>query len=737
MRVFAPCIPAALFAAAALLPSPLSAEVAYNAHVVFDNSPVEGAYYHSSVEVVAPSSVEHLGGHAEIVKDRTVSPPNAVRLHWKSAPGGDWRVALGVPGKDWRKYEFDGDTLSFWCWSDTEITAANSPRVTMKDRFDNWAHPRTLVSGNDRLPAHTWVRVRLPFGQIDPFCREPSGKPFQLRHAVSVIFLQGLDDNAEHTLYVDDILVLDGATADTEAPAAPSHLTVRGYERHCDLSWNPSPSPDVVSYRIHRSTDGAHYVPVATQRNAWTRFEDFLGAPSQNVSYRISAIDLAGNESPLCERAGATTHPMSDEELLDMVQLGCFRFYWETGHPDSGLCAEIQPGNRNLIAVGGNGFGVMALIAATERQFVTRDQSVERMLKIVRFLARADRFHGAWPHFLDGSTGRAVAHFGPYDDGGDLVETAFVVQGLLAARQYFTADTPEEREIRDTAARLWREVEWDWYRKSPDSDYLLWHWSPRHGFVINHPLIGWNETMIVYLLAIASPTHPVPASLYHSGWAGQSPQLVAYRQNWGHTSEGDHYANGNRYYGIRLDVGVGRGGELFFTQFSFLGFDPRGLRDRYANYFVNNRAQAFINRAYCIENPLQMAGYGPDCWGRSAGVNSGGAQPLPRGDNGTISCMAALASMPYTPEESMTVLRHFYRDLGPKIWGTYGFHDGFNPTQNWFDEDYMSLDQAPIVVMIENHRSGLLWKMFMANPEIAPALAAIGFKPDAEVAEGR
>ncbi|HEY5552864.1 MAG TPA: glucoamylase family protein, partial [Opitutaceae bacterium] len=443
-----------------------------------------------------------------------------------------------------------------------------------------------------------------------------------------------------------------------------------------------------------------------------------------------SAVDIDGNESPLSEAASATTRAMSDDELLDMVQEGCFRYYWEAGHPHAGLAPEILPGDEHLIALGVNGFGVMALLVATERQFITREQGVERMLKIVRFLAKADRFHGAWPHFLDGHTGEAIPYFGIYDNGGDLVETAFAIQGLLAARQYFNRDTDAEREIRETATRLWHEVEWDWYRKTPDSDVLYWHWSPDHGFHISHPLIGWNETSIIYLLAIASPTHPVPASMWHTGWAGQSERHINYRRGWSRTTEGDHFTNGNSYYGIKLEVGEGNGAELFFTHFSFMAFDPRGLRDAYTNYFANNRAIALIQQAYAIENPREFKGYGADSWGRSAGVNSGGGRALPRDDNGTINIMASLASMPYTPDESMAALRHFYRDLGAKTWGAYGFHDGFNESLNWFDEDYMALNQAPIVVMIENHRTGLVWKHFMANPEIKPALDAIGFQPD-------
>jgi len=730
LRVTGPFRRPAALALALLGALAVQAAVPYDQHVLFANAPADGGYANSEANAILPSTLEQTNGRLPVDSGRFASPPNALRLHWKSAPGGDWHATLRAGGRDWRKFAMLGDTLAFWCLADTEITAANSPRLYVQDGAGQGSTAVTLVQGAERIPAGQWVRVKLRLSGNNSLYNGVGDPTFSFRDTVSVTFMQGLDDGAEHTLRLDDFMIIDSTAQDSTPPPAPAGISVRGYERHCDLTWRRSAAADLLAYRIYRSEDGRDFTPVGTQHGDWTRYEDFTGEPGRTVFYKVSAVDLAGNESPLSDAARATTRPLNDDGLLDMVQDGCFRYYWEAGHPDAGLAPEITPGDPNLMAVGGNGFGVMALLAATERRFVTREQGAERMLKIVRFLAKADRFHGAWPHFLDGRTGKTLAYFGKYDNGGDLVETAFMIQGLLAARQYFDRDTPAEREIRATATRLWREVEWDWYRKTPDSAVLYWHWSPDHGFHIGHPLIGWNETMIIYLLAIASPTHPVPASLWHTGWAGQSERHVSYRQSWSRTTEGDHFTNGHSYYGIKLEIGEGNGAELFFTHFSFMGFDPRGLRDRYTNYFTNNRAIALIQQAYAIDNPLKFSGYGADCWGRSAGVNAAGGRALPRDDNGTINIMASLASMPYTPAESMAALRHFYRDLGVKTWGVYGFHDGFNETQNWFDEDYMALNQAPIVVMIENHRTGLVWKNFMANPEIRPALDAIGFKPD-------
>jgi hypothetical protein len=702
----------------------------YDHRIVFDNSPTDDSYYHSESMVVAPSELVNQKEKVPLSTTRFVSPPNSLRLQWKSAPGGDWRATLKVASRYGRRFEFVGDTLSLWCYSEEGLAVDEAPRIFVQDASGAGLPTIPLLARHGPLPARKWVEVRLPFVQFAAPFQGTDDSKFNPQQLERVCFVQGLDDGKLHTLYIDDVSVIDGKVADDVPPAAPTGLAVEAQDSHFDLSWQPNPAGDVLSYRVYRSWDGRDYQPIGTRPGWSCRFVDFVGSPSKTAYYKISALDVHQNESLFSNAASGTTRPFSDEELLDMVQEVCFRYYWEAANADSGMAVEILPGDSDLVAVGASGFGIMAMLVAIERDFLTRSQGIDRMRQILRFLARADRFHGVWPHFLDGRTGRVKPYFGKYDNGGDLVETAFLVQGLLAARQYFNQQTDAEREIRDTITALWRGVEWDWYRKTPDSEVLYWHWSPDHEWHISHPLIGWNETLIVYLLAIASPTHGVPANLYHTGWAGQSEAAVQYRRNWSRTMHGDHFTNGNQYYGITLEVGSGNGAELFFTQFSFLGFDPRDKRDRYTNYFRNNRNIARINRAYCIENPLRFDGYGAECWGRSAGVNSGGGRPMPRDDNGTISPSAALGSFPYTPEESLAALKYFYHTLGSRIWGAYGFHDGFNHTENWFDEVYMGLNQAQIVVGVENFRTGLVWRNFMANPEISPALQRIGFTPD-------
>jgi hypothetical protein len=706
----------------------------YSHHLIFDNSLTEESYYFSYASFVPPSWIETVKHKLPVSSDRSYSPPNCLKLSWQSFTGGDWCAEIQVEGWRGRELRLAGDLLSFWFFSKEPIHAGALPALQVKIRDGPKTLPFRLTHVIDEIPAGRWVQIKIPFSALPT-----STTVVDYSRIEKIVFAQSIDDGQKHTLFIDEVKLLPSRAADPIRK--PASLTARAFPLHVDLEWAPSeapgarlhPSPGVQYVQIYRSIAGGDFQPVGIQNAEFNRYVDFIGQPGVEASYRVTAIGYDYRESVPSETVTARTHPLTDDGLLDMVQEACTRYYWEKAHPVAGMALECIPGDKDLVALGASGFGIMALIVAAERGFIPREAILERLHQIVAFLEGADRFHGAWPHFLDGNTGRVIPFFGKYDDGGDLVETAFLIQGLLTARQYFDREVASEMQLRAAINRLWEGVEWDWYRGSPDGPYLYWHWSPDHGWHIDHPLIGWNETMIAYLLAIASPAHPVPASMYYSGWASQSERAREYRQNWGGTTHGDLYWNGNTYYGITLPVGVGGGGPLFFTHYSFLGFDPRGKRDRYANYFENNRAIALINHAYCAANPGSYQGYGPDCWGLTASDDHTGYLPheaSPRMDNGTISPTGALASFPYTPEESLRALRHFYYQRGKELWGIYGFRDAFNPSVEYVSRIFMGLNQAPIVGMIENYRSGLLWRLFMSSPEIGRALEAIGFEEE-------
>jgi len=500
-------------------------------------------------------------------------------------------------------------------------------------------------------------------------------------------------------------------------------LVATGYDSRIDLKWTPSQTRGVVGYNIHRSPDGREpFVKMNNQPHVTSVYSDFIGENNRTFYYRVAPVTTdaaSGLQSPAPSLlVSAQSREMSDDELLTSVQEATSRYFWDYAHPVSGLARERNNGG-DCVTTGGTGFGLLAIMVGAERGFVSRAQATSRVLKMVTFLQeKADRFHGAWPHWLNGATGKTIPFSAKnFDDGADLVETSYLVQGMLTVRQYFGRKDPVEEEIRRRITQLWLEVEWDWFLQKPGSRKLYWHWSPNHGWKKNLAIGGrFNECMITYLLAIASPTHPIPPECYYEGWAA-SPQ----------------YANGKTSYGIMQWVGQPLGGPLFFTHYSFLGFDPRNKRDRFCDYFENNRNISLIHRAYCVANPGEHKGYGPLVWGLTASDGPDGYKAsAPDRDTGTVAPTAALSAMPYTPEASIATLKYYYHKLGNRLWGEFGFHDAFNLDRDWFAKSYIAIDQGPIICMIENYRTGLCWRRFMANPEIAPMLNAVGWIKDAK-----
>ncbi len=400
---------------------------------------------------------------------------------------------------------------------------------------------------------------------------------------------------------------------------------------------------------------------------------------------------------------------IADDDLLELVQRQTFGYFRDMAHPSSGLVKDRSSGPPDLVTIGGSGFAVMAMIVATERGWVTREEALARIAQMVAFLRQAVAYHGVFPHFMNGRTGATIP-FSRHDDGADLIETSFLIQGLLCARLYFSTETPKEAALREGIDTLWLAVEWDWHTRGENC--LTWHWSPNGGWNMDHRVRGWDECLIAYVLAASSPSHPVGPEVYHEGWA-----------------TGRTFLNGQSYYGIDLPLGPAFGGPLFFAHYSFLGLDPRGLRDRYADYWHQNTHHVRINHAHCLHNPNHCRGYGAACWGLTASDKPGGyAAHAPANDHCVIAPTAALASFPYCPELSMPALRHFYHDMGAHIWREHGFTDAFSEEAGWYSSDHLAIDQGPIVVMIENYRSGLMWRLFMSCPEIQAGVRRLGFE---------
>jgi hypothetical protein len=512
------------------------------------------------------------------------------------------------------------------------------------------------------------------------------------------------------------ILTFSYSVAEKLNYVVPNKIQGTGYSAHAELNWENRVG---FEYDIYRSENGGKDFVKAGESNT-NLYLDFFGKQVQNEQtfiYRIipKGLEVTNKYASKFE-VSVKVRPATDEDLLDMTQRYTTRYFYDNAQRYSGMALErSNDDNGEIVTIGGSGFGVMALIAGAERNYFSRAEAFKTIEKIVSFLEKAERFHGAWGHWYDGNTGK-LKSFSQFDNGGDLVETAFMTEGLLTAREYFRNGNENEKALVSRITKLWEGIEWNWYTQGTKNS-LYWHWSKEYGFKINHRITGFDETLITYILAASSPTFPIEPSVYQNCYTASS-----------------YFLNGKTYFGIKLDLGMEYGGPLFFTHYSFLGLNPNGLSDKYTNYFERNRAHALIQLAYAKENPKKHKEYGANCWGFTASddpIDGYTTHDLGTdAENGTISPTAALSSIVYTPAESMNALKHFYYDKGNIVLGKFGFYDAFN--MNLADgqqvvHTYLAIDQGPIAVMIENYRSGLLWKLFLSNPEIYKGLDKLGF----------
>ncbi len=627
----------------------------------------------------------------------------SLRFNYTSAENGNWQVSIYRAG--WALADFSGlDSLSFYVYAETELPNTALPLIGFRGvnntgSGDVNTELYALTEYNESVPAGAWTRVVFPLQVIFD-----ENETLDFSKTKAVIFNQSETDNSSRLILIDELTVFKALN---EVPAVEEFSAV-GYDSHAHLSW--SHPVNGLSYRIYASFDDGLSFELRTETTA-DFYLDFVPESGKNstVTYRIVTA-LQESESDAIE-ATATIRDFTDDELLDMVQRYTFNYFWDGAHQATGMALERSNGSGRTAASGATGMGLMAMIVAHEREYRPKEEVKDRILMILEFLTNCDRHHGAWSHWYNADTYRTQP-FSPDDDGGDLVETSFVAQGLIALKNYFTGSDEKSVQIRQQADQLWKEIDWNWYRNG-GQNVLYWHWSPTVDFQKNMKVTGWNECLVTYVMGAASPTYGIPKAVYDAGWARNGNMV-----------------NPRTYYNYDITLSPNYGGPLFWIHYSHLGINPNGLKDQYADYWQEHVNTARIHHAYAVDNPMNFENYGIKSWGLTASDSPDGytAHRPVTNDNGTISPTAALASMPYTPQESLRALKYFYRERGQDLFGIYGPYDAFNDELDWIQKAYIGIDQGPIVVMLENHRTGLLWNQVMKDTDVKAGLDMLGFQ---------
>lgn len=423
------------------------------------------------------------------------------------------------------------------------------------------------------------------------------------------------------------------------------------------------------------------------------------------------------DDTIVVNKSDETFAPSKVRPVLEKQQKAAFTYFYDFAEENSGLAYEGYNHGSKAVTIGGSGFGIMSLIVGAERGWITREQAIERTVKAVRWLGKADRYKGIWSHWHS-PDGKAFP-FGNQVEAGDAVETSFLITGLIAAQEYFNGGTELEKEISDSVTSFINTIDWNHYTNGENHLYWIWH-TPNNTYEL--PVKGWNEGLITYLLALGAPEgHRISKEAYTAGWQ----------------SNGGFCNNNRENYGYKLPLGQENGGPLFFAHYSFVGLNPMRMKDNYAFYWQNNVAHAMINRHYCVYEAPSNYQYSANMWGLTAcnGIGSKGySARCPGNDDGIIAPTAVLASYPYVPFYATQVLMSM--DQIDALQGKYGIGDSYEPAIGQANNNHLAIDQGPIVVMIENYRSGLIWDLVMRSEYIQNCLKMAGIELDPVLEEG-
>ena len=641
------------------------------------------------------------GSKMPVVDDQARVGRTSGLIEYRHA-GGSW--ALHIAAEDWPEFDLSGmDSLVLYLNGPETVPAGELPWIGLEDgaKVHSSVVPLADYVGDGEGDVGTWQRVALPLEALD-------SATFDITRTQTVRFVSGSTRTELRRLWVDHIHatgIIEGA----QRPPAPAALETRDGDRSVIVRWE-APEADVHGYRVYRAVgESMEEVEPLTTRT------DFVDTDVENgvvYRYAVRTVDEQGIASEPSADVTAMPRPLSDDEFLELLQRTAFDYFWNEADPLTGQVRDRDtPGSACSIAATGMGLSVVTI--GIDQGWISREDGRSRILTTLRSMQETPQgpeqtgtsgYRGFYYHFLDCSTATRAG-----TNELSTIDTALLMAGVLHAGEYFDGMDHAEVEIRELAAALYERVEWDWAQVRPP---LIGHgWTPESGH-IRWDYGGYNETMVLYLLALGSPTHPVDATAWTS---------FTRTYSW------------ETHYGLSFVTFP----PLFGHQYSHLWFDFRGIADSRMrgfgiDYFENSRRSTLANRAYAVDNPQGYPNYGPDEWGLTASDIPGGylarGAPPAQDDDGTIAPTAPGGSIAFTPDESLAALRAMYDRYRTRLWGPYGFRDAYNVAQEWFAPGHIGIDQGPFALMIENLQTGRIWEVFMRNEAAQRGLERAGFQ---------
>lgn len=725
--------------------------------VLFDNSIMRGSYAHSHVNYQGSSWVENVQCHLPVSDTLFFTPGNALSLKYTSGEAGFWQTDLFFPRATGNYQTDDQQVLSLKLFVHSpETEAVNMPAVSLVYSEGHASNQLDLSRYVSNFAPNVWLSVQIPVADFGYAWRQASVEGVRLA--------QGTRDRGAHHVFVDQVEFLPLQPPTEKLFSAAVLSAAKAYERHVKLTWELPMTPSIRYIKIYRSEDNDTFEPVGMKPVFVRNAIDLVPVSNKTYYYKVAWVDYNYAESPFSAVKEAATQTATDEELLDFIQETHVNYFLENVEVNSGMHTLSRKLADPRVSVKHTGLSLLAQIVGVERGFVPRSLVANRTLRILRFLADAEQHLGTFPAVLNGRTGEGI-HRADSVPTVDVAATSYLVQGMLVARQYFNGEAKEEVALRGQIDSLYQRVNWEEFVGQDEQDAFLFDsWSPVNGFADAKPLGGFNESMVSYLLALGSPTFPIPeesyitgmgyqrelvdtAAAYHlelvnnsffSATLGEEVQQQTQTQEEGSEQTEEQageageeiqeqkpeeqkqvkpesyflrtsLAKDTVFYG--LPVSAGNIDETPWNAvLPFLAFDPREKADTFANYFDNNRnlLQAYKRR----DNEVQVDDFSLDIWGGLYRADTLGHQTF------VVSPAISIASYAYQPKEALKSAREFYDRYGGNMFTDYGFRSWINPRGNTVSERFDPISQAAVAVLIENGRTGLIWDLLAKDEHI-------------------